>query len=239
MARRSATGEICLPSGENRIPRLSRRAVLAGLAASLSACVPSESIVFRHAQLLWGGGKGGRPISRDDVARIPAASIAVRMGSSREVLVLLDRVDGRDHFWLSTDRVMLVTRGGRLIQTAGFPNDLQHTSFPSGDPVDGRLLAMNAQMSVRLLDYEEFGTGLPATSKYRVVKKEPLSIIGSTIPTVRVSERVRMRSLKWHFTNTYWVHEETGVIWRSRQHFHPDHPALTMTTMRPARPPAT
>lgn len=218
--------------------RISRRALMLGLAGTLGGCVASDGIVFRHAQLLWGATKGARPLSREDVARFQAASIAVRMGGSREVLVLLDRIAGRDYFWLSTDRVMLVTRGGRLVQTAGFPNDLLHTTLISPDPVDGRLLAMHGQMSLRTLDYEEYGTGLYATSKYRVLKKEPLSIIGSTIPTVRVRERVRMSSLKWRFTNYYWVHEQTGAVWRSRQYFHPAHPPLTMTVMRPAVAPA-
>jgi hypothetical protein len=212
-----------------------RRALLLALAAAgLSGCAHGDNIIWQHLKLLRrvGGSSGG--LKREDVAKFPAASIAARLGGGREVLILLDRIEGRDYFWLSTDYVMLVTRGGRLMQTAGFANDLARTTLPAPDPVDGGLLGADRQNSLRLLDYEDFGTGVPATSKYRVVKKDPLTIIGSTIPTVRVIERVQIRPLKWYFTNTYWVHEETGQVWRSRQRFHPDHPALTITTMRPA-----
>ena len=215
---------------------LTRRAALLGLtAAGLAGCVKSDNVLLQHARLLTGTFKVNKGLTREDVAKFQAASIAARFGGGLEVLILLQRIEGRNLYWLSTDRVMLVTRGGRLVQTAGFPNDLAHTSFLGPDPVDRGLLHANGQMSVRQLDYDEFGTALFATSKYRVVKKDPIRIIGATIPTVRVSERVRMRSLKWHFTNTYWVHEETGAVWQSRQRFHPDHPALTLTTMRPVR----
>ncbi|MFO1187821.1 MAG: YjbF family lipoprotein [Alphaproteobacteria bacterium] len=216
--------------------RLTRRAALLGLTATgLSACIKSDNVLLRHVQLLTGTFKVNKGLTREDVAKFQAASIAARFGGGQEVLILLQRVEGRNLYWLSTDRVMLVTRGGRLVQTAGFPNDLAHTSFIGPDPVDRGLLRAHGQMSVRQLDYDDFGLALFATSKYRVVKKDPIRIIGATIPTVRVTEKVRMRSLKWHYTNTYWVHEETGVVWQSRQRFHPDHPALTITTMRPVR----
>jgi hypothetical protein len=193
----------------------------------------TDNVLLSHLRLLGGTFAKPKGLKREAVAKFAAASISVRVGGSAEALVLLNRIEGRNQFWFSSDEIMLVTRGGRLTQTSGFQTDLMHTEMTTPDPVDGALLRADHATSQRVLDYEDFGVGIQARSKYRVVRREPILIIGSTIPTVRVVEQVRVPTLKWWFTNTYWVHEQTGAVWKSRQHFHPERPVLTITTMRP------
>jgi hypothetical protein len=195
----------------------------------------TDNVLLRHMRLLTA--TFGKPpaLKREDVAKFAAASISVRVGSAPEALVLLNRIEGRDQFWFSSDHIMLVTRGGRVTQTAGFQTDLMHTEMPTPDPVDGALLTADHGASLRLLDYEEFGVGIQARSQYRLLGRDPIRIIGSSIPTLRIIEQVRVPTLKWWFTNTYWVHEQTAAVWKSRQHFHPDRPVLTITTMRPVK----
>jgi hypothetical protein len=236
MGTSNAIGGISLPPGDHE--KLTRRAALTALGlagfSGLAGCVGQNNLLWRHFGLLLHKPRAAT-LKRADVAKFAAASIAVRAGNRPEGLVLLDRIEGRDLYWLSSDRILLVTRGGRLTQTAGLRANLGHTVFPVPDPVDGAILSSSGERSTRLLDYEEFGIGLEADSEFRVEKKQPITILGAALPTLRVRERVRVRSLKWGFTNTYWAHEQTGAVWRSSQHFHPDYPALTITTLRPVR----
>jgi len=214
-----------------------RRALVLGLAAAgLSSCIGQTLLMNR--QLGFAAGLFARKprLTREQVAKYAAASISVRMaGGSGEAMVLLNRIEGRDLFWLSIDRVLLVTRGGRLVQTAGLNVNLARTMLPVPDPVDGALLTSDRVYAQRTLDYDDFGLGLEARSRFYVQRKDPIVVLGSTLPTVRVIEEGHVKALKWYFTNTYWVHGETGAVWRSRQHFHPDSSAIVLTTLRPAQ----
>lgn len=221
-----------MPIIDRRGATATRRSLILALAVGVSSCMGSDNAVLRHARFLTATIRKPPALKREDVAKFAAASISVRVGGAAEALVLLNRIEGKNQFWFSSDRIMLVTRGGRVTQTAGFQSDLVHTEMTTPDPVDGALLTADHGASQRLLDYEDFGVGIQARSKYRIVGRDPIQIIGSTIPTVRVVEQVRVPALKWWFTNTYWVHEQTGAVWKSRQHFHPERPVLTITTMR-------
>lgn len=217
-----------------------RRALVLGLGATgLSSCAGQSPLMNRQLQFAVSLFAPAPPLTREQVAKYASASISVHMsGSSGEAMVLLNRIEGRDLFWLTSDRILLVTRGGRLMQTAGLSVNLAHTVLTESDPVDGGLLSADRKRTQRDLDYDDYGMGLEARSRFYVQRKDPITVLGSTLPTVRVIEEAHVKALKWYFTNTYWVHGETGAVWRSRQHFHPDSSAIVLTTLRPVQMPA-
>ena len=211
---------------------MTRRLALMSLLA-LPACSTQDNLIFRHGSLaLKALTAKPRRLTREDVAKYNAASISVRIGNGAEGLILLNRIEHRDCFWLASSRVLIVTRGGRLIQTSGLRSNLMNTNMATPDPVDGALLTADRSKSIRSLDFEEYGFGIEATSRFELVKKEPVQILGTNLPMVRAREHVHVPDLKWHHSNTYWAHEETGAVWRSVQHYHPDQPAVTITTLR-------
>ncbi|MFZ1988426.1 MAG: YjbF family lipoprotein [Alphaproteobacteria bacterium] len=225
-------------SATNKEKRLSRRTLFAGgLTSALLAGCANPALLERNiravAKPLFD--RSGRELTRDQVAQFSAASISLEVGNGLPKLLLLTAVNGPDHVWGVSGQTILQTRGGRLVATGGLQHDLKHSDNISADPAEGALLTSNGATCSRLLDFpDDYGAACQADSKFHVEEPETLTILGARLETIRVSERVHVSSIGWHHTNKFWADTSTGMVWRSRQHAHPDIDALTITTLRPS-----
>jgi len=216
----------------------SRRAVLAGgLASGLLTSCADPGLFERNVQAIAKPlfGHQTRGFTRDQVAQFSAASISLEVGNSVPELLLLTSVNGADHIWGVRGQSIIQTRGGRLVATGGLRHDLARTENVSPDPAQGALLSSNGASCSRLLDFPgDYGFGCQANSKFHVEQRETLFILGAQLETMRIIERVRVTPIGWRHTNIFWADAQTGMVWRSRQHAHPDIEALTITTLRPS-----
>jgi len=216
-----------------------RRDVVLALGLSvlaLGGC--SDAMTANRYRILTSALLRGRKtqLSRNDVAKYAAASIALRIGNSAPALILLREINDDEFIFASSDNYLIAMRGGRVMQTGGLRHNLSHTMLGSTDPADGGLLTADGAKCIRLLDYaEDYGIGIEARSEFELGHKETLKILGAAIPTMRVYEHVRVKSLSWRHRNIYWAHATTGSIWKTKQHTHPDLAPLTITTLRPVR----
>jgi hypothetical protein len=231
----------CAPAETRSSRPLSRRALLraaAGLAPlTLFGCtgVPharEDAAAMLHVL----GRKRVREIPRSEVAKYAAASLQIQLGNGAAGLLLLRSVQGRDRLWQSSDNILIVTRGGRLMQTGGFKHDLEETTLLTHDPADGALLKSDGVKCIRTLAYAEEGearsTRIEAISRFEVVGPRTLEILGVTTPTMYVREHVYTREIVWRYRNEYWADLHSPTVWKSRQHIYPDYPPLTITTLR-------
>ena len=68
------------------------------------------------------------PLTRDGISKLPYASMVARVGRGPQAVLILARVEGEDQHWISgADRSVLVLRGGRIVKTFGFPENLKDT----------------------------------------------------------------------------------------------------------------
>ena len=96
------------------------------------------------------------PINRAAISNLPYASITGKIGTGPRSLLILDRIRGEDRHWLSTDRVAIVTRRGRVIRTAGLPENLRETRFVEVDPVAAEPHRLNAPLkATRMIDLDK------------------------------------------------------------------------------------
>lgn len=187
--------------------------------------------------------KGQRlKLTRADVARIPYASMAARLGDGPQALLILARYEGDALQWVSQRREVIVTRRGRVVKTYGLPQDLTGTQFLSRDPV-GRpdavlaLTAATATECLRTLDLEPHHIdGMLVRSRFSSAGIAPLEILGATRTTHRWIETGAAPRLDWEFRNEYWIDPGSGYVWKSRQHVAPALPPLELVIYRPARP---
>ncbi len=99
----------------------SRRHALAMLAAvGLDRCGSNSDIDLATLKALYQGTTQPASIARDDAARVPYASIGVRIDGGPQILLVLATATGPDLLWTSGAQVAIVTRGGRILKTAGF-----------------------------------------------------------------------------------------------------------------------
>jgi hypothetical protein len=207
-------------------PNLIRRSLLFGSASLvpgllLGGCITSPIIgnafdvakaqVFGHPDL---------PLRRATIAKLPYASMTARIGEGPQALLLLARSQGGEQHWISgLDRSVLALRGGRVVKTFGFPENLKETRADSIDPVD-RLLHKLVQpiRHTRYLDLDAGPHyGLVIDSVFESLGPRKLRIVELDFDTILVREQNVARTLNWRFENLYWVDPEDGFVWKSRQ----------------------
>jgi hypothetical protein len=175
-------------------------------------------------------------MTRDDIARIPYATLAVRFADYPQALLVLSRADGDDLHWISSEHEVIVTRHGRLVKTYGLPDNLKDTRFLSSDP-----LAMSppnlspASVCMRAIDIEpRHIDGIVVRSHFDTAGREELTILDTPLATNVWAESNRAADLDWNFTNRFWVDSGTGFIWKSVQYVSPRLPPLELVVFRRA-----
>lgn len=230
------------PTAEKRLGTALSRRALVKAAASLAPLAVAGCSGNPHVREYLSvmsqalGAKQSRQIPRSEVAKYAAASLQIQLGNGPAGLILLHSVQGQDRLWLSSDNILIVTRGGRLMQTGGFKHDLAGTTLLTHDPADGGLLTSDGTKCVRTLAYATNGNNadaqVTAVSRFEVVGPRTLEILGVETPTLYVREHVYTREVVWRYRNEFWADMRSPTVWKSRQHIYPDQPPLTLTTLR-------
>jgi hypothetical protein len=219
-------------------PVLHRRRFLEAMAIlPIAACTTSPVLtsVLRNARIAAVGFPDA-PVTRAQVDALPYASVFARIGKGPRSLLVLAEADPPELRWLSADNAMLVTRSGRIVKTAGLPDDLSGTRFPRGGDMVGRPAGeLTGGLQTRLIDLKSrFQYGTPVSSYFTIDGHEQISILEQSHETLRVSEQNHCPQLDWKFNNTWWIDPATGFVWKSLQWLTPDMPVFEMAVLKPA-----
>src|SRR5215831_8037945 len=115
---------------------ITRRHACAMLAAAgLARCGSNADVDFATIKELYSRTSQPSSVAREDAARIPYASVGLRIDGGPQTLLVLGTVTGTDLLWTSSAQVAVVTRGGRILKTAGFRENLGATWFQDSDPL--------------------------------------------------------------------------------------------------------
>jgi hypothetical protein len=213
-----------------------RKLLLCGLSTLATGCAEIPIIVnAAKAVKMITFGDSDAEISRDQVSKIPYATISAKVGRGpKSLLVLAKKERGRLH-WMSADNAVLVTMGGRIVQTAGFPENINYTMFTGHDPVNRRFHLKNPPIySAREIDIEiDHRFGIPIHSRYISEGAREISVAQVKIQTLLVKEYNVAKTLNWSFTNYYWVDKFDGFVWKSRQHIARSFPPIEIEVLKP------
>ncbi len=215
-----------------------RNAAFAFVLVALTACgqSPLGANIVRAIQYSVAG-QPDAPITRELVSNLPYASVAAKIGKGPRSLLILWRKDSiGDLLWISADAAALVTREGRVVKTAGLPENLRNTRFANDDPVAMGLHTLQDQMiSRRTIDLDLGNNyGVDLVCEFQVEGQRDVEITEIVFQTILVRERCSARTLNWSFTNLYWVDPADGFVWRSRQHIARSFPPVVIETLKPA-----
>jgi len=218
-----------------RIVFLSSLIGLAGLA--LAGC--GENPMFRNivdvAKIVTSG-VPDPPIDRQEIANLPYATIAAKLGKGQKAILVLSTDQEGDLSWVAGDGGVLVTREGRLVKTAGFEENLRQTVIEADDPlasgktdIDGMTLNRTVDLMVK-----QSYVPIPVTSTFKVMGPEKIEIAGLQFDTVLVKEHNVSQTINWSYDNLYWMDPYDGFVWKSRQYFARDLPAVEIEVLKPA-----
>lgn len=210
-----------------------RAQALAAVVASVPLLVGGCSHVGGDLPAIWLLMKGiwttSPGVSLQEAAAVPYASIGVRLGDSNEIILVLATDDRGSQLWTSSQRIAIITQNGRVTRTAGLEHNLGGIQVQAANRT-------NAAAFTWLADFPDLSLyAVPITCRQMKVSDETITILGKEIQTRRVEERCASDSdsLDWSFKNTFWRDPQSGMAWKSTQHFHPNSPPLTIQTLRP------
>ena len=216
-----------------------RRSVLFGCSGLLlGSCIKSPMIenafdVFKTAIF----GHPDLPLQRGTIAKLPYASMTARVGNGPQALLLFARQQGDEQHWVSgADRSVLTLRGGRIVRTFGFPENLKETRQEGVDPVNQSLHKSGApKTGTRYIDLDlgsRFNLAIDSVFENLGVRK--IRIVELDFQTVLIRENNSARTLNWNFQNLYWVDPEDGFVWKSRQVIARSFPPVHFEILKPA-----
>ena len=220
------------------VATLTRRSLLVGgTSLLLGGCITSPIIgnafdvakvqIFGHPDL---------PLRRSTVAKLPYASMTARIGDGPQALLLLSRSQGDEQHWISgLDRSVLALRGGRVVKTFGFPENLMNTRADMADPVNRQLHKLEHPVRhTRYIDLD-LGAhfGLVVDSEFETLGPRKLRIVELDFDTILVREHNKVRSLRWQFDNLYWVDPADGFVWKSQQVIARSFPPVQFEILKP------
>jgi hypothetical protein len=176
------------------------------------------------------------PVDREEIENLPYATTRAKIGRSGWVIMVLGRYEGDRLHWISADKITIVTHGGRVVRTAGLPENLVGTNFMTGDPLTriGEQMAENATAN-RTIDLRPQNLfGISVQANLVVEGTQQIEIADRRYNTIHISEHASVELLDWEFENLFWVDAKTGFVWKSVQHFYPDLPPIELEVLKPA-----
>lgn len=225
-----------------RLGREPARALLAlALVTALGAC---SSQGQTYLQRLGGEIQGAvlpdepeepRPErTRAELDEIPYATIAVTFEERRAFLVPLADNGGYLDYRDETRRGIRML-GGAVAGSEGLGEDLEGVRHAVDDPV-AYPTPLAEWPRERHRSYQYRQRDLPEyiitlACRFERLARESIEIIELSYDVVRVSEVCRNQ--RREVVNTYWVEEDTGFIWKSRQWIGPTVGQVTIEIIRP------
>lgn len=211
--------------------RNTRRGLLAAAAAiALSGCSTFNDPIYgqlgQYAEQVWSG--EGKYVTLQQAAAVPYASIGVQFADGPQSIMVLATDSDGTQMWTSAEHIVLVTRGGRIVRTAGLPKNL-------GDLVPQGSAAQDNTAEHFIADFPELQIfAAPIDCTARAQRPALITILGKPIHTMRQDVDCQAPTMHWHFTDSYWLDPSSGLPWRSVQYVNPTLDPLTIEVLRPA-----
>lgn len=177
----------------------------------------------------------GKPVSRETIANLPYAYMAAKIGRGPRTVLVLWREENGDQHWLTADGVAIVTRGGRVVKTAGLPETLRDTRAGGVDPIAKGLHELATPVVFhRYIDVEPAqGYDLEIESRFDFVRDQQIVIAEIDFDTKVYHERNTAKTINWSFDNYYWVDPADGFVWKSTQHIGRRFPPIEIEILKP------
>lgn len=180
-------------------------------------------------------------ISPETVSQIPYASMYAKMGDNPQALLILGWADSSSYAtprfkWLSADKEMIVTEGGRIIKTVALKNgNLVRAYSDSPDPLMLGLLSSTTPKKWNFtLDWQPgYHIGYKASSVFNVGKPEMVSLPNQKRSLIHVTERVEISSLSVSYNNEYWLDPTHGQVVASEQYLFPGSEKVKLSVAKP------
>ena len=212
-----------------------RRLLLGSASVLLAGCdsTPSLSLVKDSFSVAFPD-SSAYPRSREQVDAQPYAQLGVRIGGGARGIMVLSEKRADELYWISANRVLLVTRKGRIVRTVGLPTDVLGTRIETRDLLDyydpehPQIDGLETALSIDVGN----AYGAKILSRYHVEGSETITVLGESYDTLRVREQLSCDSWSWRATSMHWLSKRSAMMWRSRQSLAKGLPPIEFETLK-------
>lgn len=196
-------------------------ALVLGIAALLVGCTAVSRGTIDTVRLAWRGAPKLAPTAQAIAAK-PYYQLRATMAHGDAVLIL-GNMDGQREYWYGKDCVVVVLQHGRVVQTAGLPQNLDGSRVTgNADPFEKGLQTQRHSDYERADDWSPgYRYGVPVRAELARGEETLIDILGTTHRVVMIREAISSKVAGFRASNTYWVDPTDGFVWMSEQEFMP------------------
>ena len=162
-------------------------------------------------------------IAPEVIKEIPYASMLVKIGNGPKALMILEKISDDEYTWVSADEIYLVTRNGRIIKTAGLPNNLKEIISPFNG-WNSELFKINDFVSYKTFTDPPLNN-LEVVSNYFLNNPAEEDLLFGSKTLKLIEEEIYSGEVGWSETNKYWL-DNDNFVWKSVQHISPRLPEI-------------
>ncbi|PSU50922.1 YjbF family lipoprotein [Photobacterium frigidiphilum] len=190
-------------------------------------------------------GDNDTELASDDVQRLPYASLYAQVDDGPQAFMVLALAEPALSLtpntrtqlkWVSSDKGMLVTEGGRLVKSLNLPQgNLIETYSNQPDPLILGLQRASTPMHwQRTIDWQPgYHFSYQLTSRFSRQDNAVIMINEHPITTWHFIESVTIDALDTRYQNQFWIDGKTGKVLKSQQTLAPGLPVIDMTLLKP------
>ncbi|MEW6765789.1 MAG: YjbF family lipoprotein [Pseudomonadota bacterium] len=182
--------------------------------------------------LLFTGTQATLPTS-EALNSFPYAAQFVRMGDGPKGMVVLGGVKQNQLSWVSQDRVILVTRYGRIIKLANWPVEIVGWRCQVEDPLPSMNRTQHARFEYEIDLMPAHLSRIPVQAELERLGAEDIQVGDRTEVGIHVVEHLRAAALDYEASNHYWLHPQTGRVLKSIQAPAPGIAPILIEAVRP------
>ncbi len=163
-----------------------------------------------------------KDISNNEVEKIPYDVMQVRLGRSKNILIVLEEVKDDILKWTSSNQIKVYTKNGLIVRLTGLENELDLLELDKNHPLNTNQFNINDKLD--LLSFYTFKHPnlfrLPVKTKFYFLRSENIDLLGNSIKTNLFVEKAQKNLINWEFSNFYWISDQNEVL-KSTQSFTP------------------
>ena len=164
-------------------------------------------------------------IAPEVIKEIPYASMLVKIGNGPKALMILEKISDDEYTWVSADEIYLVTRNGRIIKTAGLPNNLKEIISPFNG-WNSELFKINDFVSYKTFTDPPL-KNLKVVSNYFLNNPAEEDLLFGSKKLKLIEEEIYSGEVGWSETNKYWL-DNDNFVWKSVQYISPRLPKINI-----------
>lgn len=139
--------------------------------------------------------------------------LKIRFGRGPHAILILAYIEDDVYEWVGSDDVRIFTLNGRIIKTAGLPNNVEILK-----PFDDPFSSMEVFETVNLYNPDLFS----ATIKRSIVSRGgSIKKLGKNMPVNRIKESFSMDAIGWKGVNIFYQNASSNQIESAEQKIHP------------------